>query len=87
MEGKLQSKSKAFIIGEKPLNLNVFIYFHSRGLLYKSSLDCLKKTIQDEGILAIYKGFLPIWIRMAPWSLTFWLSFEQIRHTMGVRAF
>ncbi|EEB16439.1 mitochondrial brown fat uncoupling protein, putative [Pediculus humanus corporis] len=60
---------------------------NGRGLLYKSSLDCLKKTIQDEGILAIYKGFLPIWIRMAPWSLTFWLSFEQIRHTMGVRAF
>ncbi|KAK6624335.1 hypothetical protein RUM44_011194 [Polyplax serrata] len=60
---------------------------HGRGLLYKSSVDCLKKTIQDEGLFALYKGFLPIWIRMAPWSLTFWLSFEQIRHTMGVTAF
>ncbi|KAL0279389.1 UNVERIFIED_CONTAM: hypothetical protein PYX00_000963 [Menopon gallinae] len=58
-----------------------------RGLLYKSSLDCLKKTISNEGLFALYKGFLPIWIRMAPWSLTFWLSFEQIRHTMGVTAF
>ena len=27
---------------------------------------------------ALYKGFLPCWLRMAPWSLTFWLSFEQV---------
>ena len=30
---------------------------------------------------ALYKGFLPCWLRMAPWSLTFWLSFEQVQQT------
>ncbi|KAI5723134.1 hypothetical protein M8J76_001747 [Diaphorina citri] len=60
---------------------------NGRGLLYKSSLDCLLRTVENEGFLALYKGFLPVWIRMAPWSLTFWLSFEQIRHSLGATGF
>lgn len=59
----------------------------ARGLIYKSSVDCLIKTVENEGIFGLYKGFIPVWIRMAPWSLTFWLSFEQIRHTIGATAF
>jgi hypothetical protein len=35
---------------------------------------------------AVYKGFLPCWLRMAPWSLTFWLSYEQIRKNLGAAA-
>jgi len=56
-------------------------------LIYKGSLDCLFKTIENEGFFALYKGFLPVWIRMAPWSLTFWMSFEQIRHMLGATGF
>merc|ERR1712020_13426 len=51
---------------------------NGRGLLYKNSIDCLMQTIKQEGFFGLYKGFLPCWLRMAPWSLTFWLSFEQI---------
>ncbi|CAG2056757.1 unnamed protein product [Timema podura] len=57
------------------------------GLVYKSSIDCLVKTVENEGLFALYKGFLPVWIRMAPWSLTFWLSFEQIRSMLGATSF
>ncbi|XP_076040968.1 uncoupling protein 4A isoform X3 [Oratosquilla oratoria] len=60
---------------------------HSRGLLYRNSLDCLLKTIQNEGFMALYKGFLPCWLRMGPWSLTFWITYEQIRNMCGTRAF
>lgn len=35
-----------------------------RGLLYKSSLDCLLQTIRGEGFMSLYKGFLPTWMRM-----------------------
>ena len=35
---------------------------------------------------ALYKGFLPCWLRMAPWSLTFWLSYEQIRKAAGAKS-
>lgn len=61
----------------QPTDLN------GKGLIYKGSLDCLQQTIAKEGFFALYKGFLPVWIRMAPWSLTFWLSFEQIRTSLG----
>jgi len=57
-----------------------------RGLVYKNSLDCLISTVRGEGFFALYKGFLPCWLRMAPWSLTFWLSYEQIRKTAGATA-
>ncbi len=56
------------------------------GLLYRNSLDCLTQTVRLEGLRGLYKGFVPCWLRMAPWSLTFWLSFEQIRKVCGARA-
>jgi len=57
-----------------------------KGTLYRNSFDCLRQTVQGEGFLALYKGFLPCWLRMAPWSLTFWLSYEQIRSFCGAKA-
>ncbi|XP_012874498.1 PREDICTED: mitochondrial uncoupling protein 4 isoform X1 [Dipodomys ordii] len=35
-----------------------------KGLLYKSSTDCLIQAVQGEGFLSLYKGFLPSWLRM-----------------------
>ncbi|XP_036406313.1 mitochondrial uncoupling protein 4 [Megalops cyprinoides] len=58
-----------------------------RGLLYKSSIDCLIQSVKVEGLKSLYKGFLPTWMRMAPWSMTFWLTFEQIRRAMGISSF
>ncbi|XP_067672038.1 mitochondrial uncoupling protein 4-like [Haliotis asinina] len=60
---------------------------NGRGLAYKGSVDCLMKTVSQEGFFALYKGFLPTWARMAPWSLVFWLSYEQVRKMTGVRSF
>ena len=73
-----------------------------RGLVYKNSLDCFITTVKGEGffgkknflvtvfltlsVSALYKGFLPCWLRMAPWSLTFWLSYEQIRKAAGAKS-
>ncbi|KAK8733191.1 hypothetical protein OTU49_006518 [Cherax quadricarinatus] len=59
----------------------------ARGLLYRNSLDCLLKTVHNEGFWALYKGFIPCWLRMGPWSLTFWLTYEQIRNLSGTSAF
>ncbi|XP_043538811.1 mitochondrial uncoupling protein 4 isoform X1 [Chiloscyllium plagiosum] len=58
-----------------------------RGLLYTSTMDCLMQTVKKEGLMSLYKGFLPTWARMAPWSLTFWLTFEQIRKITGLNSF
>ncbi|CAI8046835.1 Mitochondrial uncoupling protein 4 [Geodia barretti] len=63
-------------------------YHHgNRGSLYSSSLDCLTSTVRQEGFWALYKGFVPVWTRMAPWSLTFWLVYEEIRVLAGIGNF
>lgn len=54
---------------------------------YKGSMDCLVKTVKGEGVLALWKGFIPNWSRMAPWSLCFWLTYEQLRKTLGLGSF
>jgi len=58
-----------------------------RGLYYTSSCDCLIKTIKQEGIFSLYKGFIPIWSRIAPWSMIFWLTNEQLRKLIGFKTF
>ena len=58
-----------------------------RHLLYKGTIDCLAQTVSKEGVLALYKGFVPIWTRMGPWSLTFWVSYEEIRALSGSSSF
>lgn len=60
--------------------------FSFRGTLYKSSIDCVRKTVKQEGFVALYKGFLPIWMRMAPWSLSFWLTYEEVMSLMGAKS-
>jgi hypothetical protein len=45
--------------------------------LYKGPLDCLIKTVKAEGAMALYKGFTPTYMRLAPWQVVFFLLFEQ----------
>ncbi|XP_043209097.1 mitochondrial uncoupling protein 4-like isoform X2 [Amphibalanus amphitrite] len=60
---------------------------HGRGLLYRNSIDCFIHLVRSEGLLAMYKGFLPCWMRMAPWSLTFWFTYENMRKFFGTPTF
>ena len=47
------------------------------GELYSGMLDCLTKTVRGEGPLALYKGFVPNWMRKGPWCALFFVSYEQ----------
>ena len=59
--------------------MNQSLDSQGRGFKYRGSWDCLHQAIKTEGFMSLYKGFLPCWLRMAPWSMTFWLSFEKMR--------
>lgn len=50
---------------------------------YRGILDCLQTTARKEGPMALYKGFLPNWFRLAPWTLVFFMSYENIRGTVS----
>ncbi|KAJ8873748.1 hypothetical protein PR048_024582 [Dryococelus australis] len=58
-----------------------------RGLFYRNTTDCFLQTVGNEGVFALYKGFVPLWLRLAPWSLTFWLSYEEIKLQLGAHTF
>jgi solute carrier family 25 uncoupling protein 27 len=71
-----------------------------RSLMYRNTLDCLIKTVQTEGFVALYKvtllpptdlliaqGFWPTWARLGPWQFTFWVTYEQLRVITGVGSF
>lgn len=55
--------------------------------VYRGSLDCFMSAVHEEGFFSLYKGWLPTWTRMAPWSLTFWLVYERIRSVSGMAGF
>ncbi|CAN6248840.1 unnamed protein product [Urochloa humidicola] len=55
--------------------------------LYRSSYDCLVKTVRHEGMAALWKGFLPTWARLGPWQFVFWVSYEKLRSASGISSF
>ena len=54
---------------------------------YSGLTNCIYKTVTEEGILSLYKGFYPIWFRLAPWQLIFWVSYEKLRFISGIESF
>lgn len=47
--------------------------------LYKGSIDCGIQTVRNEGFSALYKGFVPAWLRMGPWNIIFFITYEQLK--------
>ncbi len=46
--------------------------------LYAGPLDCLRKTVQKEGILALYKGGFANYMRMGPQYILTFVFYEQM---------
>ena len=55
----------------------------SQKIPYKGFLDALRRITYEEGIGALYKGFVPICIRKTVWCTVFFVSFEQIRRRLA----
>lgn len=47
--------------------------------LYSGVFDCLVKTVRAEGVMALYKGFVPILSRQAPFTIVLFVTLEQVR--------
>lgn len=55
---------------------------NGRGTLYSGVVDCAKKTYREGGIQTFYKGFIPNWMRKAPWCVIFFVTYEKYRAVM-----
>ena len=46
--------------------------------LYSNLIDCATKIVRAEGPLTLWRGFFPMWMRIAPNNTIQLLLFEQI---------
>jgi hypothetical protein len=46
---------------------------------YASSFECFTSILKHEGVAALWKGFVPSFLRMNPWNLTFFLVYEKLK--------
>jgi solute carrier family 25 protein 14/30 len=49
--------------------------------LYTSAISCGLNIIKEEGILALYKGFTPYFLRITPWTIIMFISYEKYKYT------
>jgi len=47
---------------------------------YKGALDCVTKTVAQEGFLSLWKGFVPYFSRLTPHSVLTFVFFEQFKN-------
>lgn len=47
--------------------------------VYPTMMTCLVGTVRGEGVLALWKGFAPNWLRLGPWQFCFWITYEKLR--------
>lgn len=46
---------------------------------YTSIASCFIQITKQEGLFAFYKGFIPLYVRIAPWNVIFFLSYEKYK--------
>ncbi|KAI8808824.1 mitochondrial carrier domain-containing protein [Cladochytrium replicatum] len=50
-----------------------------KGVLYKNGFDCMVKTVQHEGIGALYKGVIPHYLRIGPHTILTFVFLGQVK--------
>ncbi|KAJ8773325.1 hypothetical protein K2173_028502 [Erythroxylum novogranatense] len=49
------------------------------GAAYNGAIDCAVKTVRAEGLMALYKGFIPTISRQGPFTVVLFVTLEQVR--------
>jgi len=47
--------------------------------IYRNSLECVTHVVKKEGVISLYKGFVPAFFRMGPWNVVFFLVYENLK--------
>uniref|UniRef100_A0A7S1J8F8 ADP,ATP carrier protein n=1 Tax=Eutreptiella gymnastica TaxID=73025 RepID=A0A7S1J8F8_9EUGL len=57
-------------------------------LSFRSATDCVVQTVRQEGARALFKGWLPSWLRLGPHFMISWPLMEFVRkHLFGLDYF
>jgi solute carrier family 25 protein 14/30 len=67
------------VVKTRMMNQKILKDGSSSVVAYKGSMDCFVRTIRQEGFSALYKGFLPSYLRIAPFNIIFFLTYEKLK--------
>ena len=51
---------------------------------YRGATHCLARTVREEGVLALWRGALPSYLRLGPHFLMTFPLYERIRAMLGL---
>eukprot|EP00565_Helicotheca_tamesis_P007023 CAMPEP_0185732874 /NCGR_PEP_ID=MMETSP1171-20130828/17809_1 /TAXON_ID=374046 /ORGANISM="Helicotheca tamensis, Strain CCMP826" /LENGTH=298 /DNA_ID=CAMNT_0028402477 /DNA_START=18 /DNA_END=914 /DNA_ORIENTATION=- len=54
--------------------------------IYNGLTDCFVKTVKEEGVLSLWRGFIPIWARFAPMATLQLLTIEFLYDACGFKS-
>ena len=54
--------------------------------IYDGFTDCLVKTLKNDGVLSLWRGFIPIWARFAPQATLQLLTIEALYNVFGFKS-
>ncbi|KAH0624423.1 hypothetical protein JD844_031844 [Phrynosoma platyrhinos] len=57
-----------------------FIASFTCGLAGALASNPIDVTWKNEGFFALYKGFWPNWLRLGPWNIIFFVTYEQLKN-------
>lgn len=46
--------------------------------MYTGMMSVLARTVREEGYRSLYKGFTPTWLRIGPWAVIMFMTYEQL---------
>jgi len=53
--------------------------YMSNPKLYNNSLPyCISTILKERGVFFFWKGFTLNWIRLGPWQMIFWMTYEKM---------
>jgi solute carrier family 25 protein 14/30 len=52
---------------------------------YSGMVDCFKKVVRKEGIMVLYRGFTPQWMRFGPFTIIQFMVWEKMRNMYGMK--
>lgn len=67
------------VVKTRMMNQSKLVDNQNSDKIYKGSIDCMLKTVRNEGFFALYKGFLPSYLRLGPWNIIFFLTYEKLK--------
>ena len=54
--------------------------------IYNGFADCFTKTVKSDGVLSLWRGFIPIWARFAPQATLQLLTIDFLYTTFGFKS-